>query len=91
MAWKNTSYSGMSWKMNTATKTTLLTPFSVVIEDPDVAYQLAQFCKRVGFDTFLQYTAAHLTYDDRKERAYQMIAGIEAVGRALAEKGFEPR
>jgi len=68
-----------------------LKPFAVVIESPDVAYQLAQFCKRVGFDTFFQLTEAHLTYDDRKERAYQMIAGIEAVGRALADKGFSPR
>jgi len=59
--------------------------------EPAVAHQLAQFCKRSSFATFYDMTEAHLPQDERKTRAYQMIAGIEAVGRSLAEVGYSPR
>jgi hypothetical protein len=58
---------------------------------PDVAYQLAQFCKRSQFSQFYELTEAHLSIDERQQRAYQMIAGVEAVQAALAKEGFEPR
>jgi hypothetical protein len=58
---------------------------------PAVAYQLAQFAKRSTFITFYEFTEAHLSDDERKLRAYQMIAGIEAVGAALAKAGHAPR
>lgn len=59
--------------------------------DDAAAFQLAQFCKRSTFNTFYEMTEAHLDHDERKTRAYQMIAGIEAVQRALSEAGFTPR
>lgn len=59
--------------------------------DPDVAYQLAQFCKRSTFNMFLDSTEAHLTYEDRRTRAYQMIAGIEAIAAGLSRSGVSPR
>lgn len=58
---------------------------------PAVAHQLAQFAKRSTFNTFYEFTEAHLSDDERKQRAYQMIAGIEAVGAALAKAGHTPR
>jgi len=58
---------------------------------PDVARQLAQFVKRSTFDTFYNFTEAHLPHDERKALAYQMIAGIEAVGAALGVAGYAPR
>ena len=57
----------------------------------DVAHQLAQFAKRSTFNTFYEFTEAHLSDDERKTRAYQMIDGIEAVGAALADAGHAPR
>lgn len=59
--------------------------------NPDVAYQLAQFCKRSTFDQFFELTEAHLPHEERTSKAYQMISGIEAVGRALSDAGFSPR
>ena len=64
---------------------------SVELSEPGVAMQLAQFCKRSTFDIFYELTEAHLTKEERTETAYQMIAGIEAVARALADKGYSPR
>jgi hypothetical protein len=58
---------------------------TATLQNEDVAWQLAQFCKRSTFDQFYDLT------EERKRRAYQMIAGIEAVQRALSEAGFEPR
>jgi len=58
---------------------------------PAVAHQLAQFAKRCTFNTFYEFTEAHLSEDERKERAYQMSAGIDAVGAALAKAGHAPR
>lgn len=58
---------------------------------PEVALQLAQFCKRSTFSEFYDLTEAHLSHDERTTRAYQMITGIDAVSRALAEAGYAPR
>jgi hypothetical protein len=58
---------------------------------PDVAYQLAQFCKRSTFSQFYESTEAHLPHDERNRLAYQMIAGIDAIRAALAEAGYSPR
>lgn len=63
---------------------------TATLED-DVAYQLAQFAKRSTFNTFYEFTEAHLPDAQRKERAYQMIAGIETIAKALAEAGYSPR
>jgi hypothetical protein len=57
----------------------------------DVAYQLAQFCKRSYFDIFYNLTEGHLSSEERHRRAYAMIAGIEAVGASLAEREVAPR
>ena len=46
---------------------------------PDIALQLAQFAKRSTFDTFYQFTEAHLSDDERTAKAYQMIAGVDAI------------
>lgn len=59
--------------------------------DDDCARQLAQFCKRSTFQTFYDYTEAHLPHDQRTALAYRMIAGIEAVQAALAKQGYAPR
>lgn len=64
---------------------------NVEIANDEVAIQLAQFCKRSTFSMFFEITEAHLPEVERKERAYQMIAGIEAVQRALSEAGISPR
>jgi hypothetical protein len=58
---------------------------------PEIALQLAQVCKRCTFDQFLALTEAHLPADERATRAHQMIAGVNAVSRALADAGFAPR
>jgi hypothetical protein len=57
----------------------------------DVAMQVVQFCRRSTFNTFHQYTEAHLSPDERNRRAYQMISGLEAVQQGLAEAGYSPR
>lgn len=49
--------------------------------------QLAQFLKRVGFNTCLRHT----DNSDDKQQAYAMIAALEAVRRALAKLGYAPR
>jgi hypothetical protein len=68
------------------------TPVTITVElEDDVAEQLAQFCKRSTFDTFYQFTEAHLPHEGRRERAYMMINGIERVQAALAKAGYAPR
>jgi hypothetical protein len=57
----------------------------------DQAWQLAQFCKRSTFGQFYELTEAHLNEEERRQRAYQMVAGIEAIQRALADQGYDPR
>ena len=64
---------------------------TATLTNQGVAHQLAQFCKRSTFDMFYDMTEAHLPHDERTERAHQMIAGIAAVGRALADAGYDPR
>jgi hypothetical protein len=59
--------------------------------DEAVALQLAQFCKRSTFSVFYDLTEAHLGHEERKERAYQMIAGVEAIQSALSKSGISPR
>lgn len=59
--------------------------------DDDCAKQLAQFCKRSTFQTFYDFTEAHLPHAERTALAYRMIGGIEAVQRALANQGYAPR
>lgn len=61
------------------------------VMDDDVAWELAQFCKRSTFNTFYDYTEEHLPPVQRTALAYRMIGGIEAVQRALAEQGYSPR
>ncbi|MFY7940042.1 MAG: DUF7706 family protein [Burkholderiaceae bacterium] len=59
--------------------------------NPRVAYQLAQFCKRVGFSTAFDYTEGHLSVDERNTLAYQMLAGLDAVAAGLRDVGISPR
>lgn len=59
--------------------------------DEAVALQLAQFAKRSTLDTFAQFVEPHLSHEQAEERAYQMGAGVMAVGKALADAGFAPR
>jgi hypothetical protein len=65
-------------------------PIQATLEH-DVAWELAQFCKRSTFQTFYDYTEAHLPDQERTALAYRMIAGIEAIQTALAHAGVEPR
>lgn len=68
------------------------TPVSITVElQPEVALQLAQFAKRSTFNTFYDFTEAHLPHEERQKRAYQMISGIDAIGAALAVTGYAPR
>lgn len=64
---------------------------SVDLPNEDVAYQLAQFCKRSTFDMFYELTEPYLSHEERKDLAYQMIAGIQALQAALARESFSPR
>ncbi|EEG10273.1 DUF7706 family protein [Pseudogulbenkiania ferrooxidans] len=57
----------------------------------DAAYQFAQFCKRICYRDAYDLTEPHLPPDIRKERAYQMLHGIERVQAALADAGYAPR
>ncbi len=59
--------------------------------EPQMAEQLAQFCKRCSHDTFMPFTEAHLPANERTERAYQMMFGIDAVGNALRDEGYAQR
>lgn len=63
----------------------------VKLPDEATAMQLAQFIKRVAFNTLRSYTEHHLTAEQRDELAYRMVAGLNAVGTALRDEGFAPR
>lgn len=52
--------------------------------DDEVAFQLAQFVKRVTFSDVRERART----DDE---AYQMMDGLNAIRRALAEQGVAPR
>jgi hypothetical protein len=67
-------------------------PVKITVElDEGVAMQLAQFCKRSSFSMFHDLTEAHLDDAERTRRAYQMIAGVEAVESELNKAGYTPR
>ena len=51
------------------------------------AWQLAQFLKRVSFNTALKHTDNASSQDE----AYAMLEGMERVRRSLAEQGIAPR
>lgn len=59
--------------------------------EPEVAWQLAQFCKRVGFSQAFDLTEAHLDREERNARAYQMLRGLDLVAGALRDQGVSPR
>lgn len=70
------------------------TPVLVTITatmNEDVAWQLAQFCKRSTFNEFYDRTEEHLPREERTKRAYHMIAGIDAIAAALEREGHKPR
>jgi len=62
-----------------------------VTMDEEVAFQFAQFAKRSTLDTFAQFVEGHLSFEEAQQRAYQMQAGVMAVGKALADAGIAPR
>ena len=79
-------------EMRTAAQIAADTPIAISVSlTPEVAYQLAQFAKRSTFATFYEFTEAHLPDEERKKLAYQMIAGIDAVAKGLADVGYAPR
>jgi len=55
-----------------------------------VAMQLVRFCKRATINQFLEVIEDHLPDAERNRHAYQMITGIDAVGRALIQAGVNP-
>jgi len=63
----------------------------VVTIDRRTAWELAQFAKRLGFQACYELTEAHLSQDERRDKAYLMIHGMDLVARALACAGFAPR
>jgi len=68
------------------------TPVTVMaVTSAEQAEQLAQFAKRVRFDTAYALTEAHLAHEERERRAHLMLGGIEAVAHGLAETGYRPR
>jgi hypothetical protein len=63
----------------------------VLTIDRRTAWELAQFAKRLGFQMCYELTEAHLSHQERIDKAYLMISGIDTVARALANAGFAPR
>jgi hypothetical protein len=60
------------------------------IENDRQALALAYFVKRMTFD--MAYDASHGgTHEEIKSMAYEIIGGILAVQKGLAEAGFAPR
>lgn len=59
--------------------------------EPDTAWELAQFAKRLGFQACYELTEAHLTHDERLDKAYLIIHGMDLVAGALARAGCAPR
>lgn len=62
---------------------------TLVVEDLELfeIQQLAQFLKRVSFETCLRHT----DNSSNTDQAYAMISALESVRRALAEHGYCPR
>jgi hypothetical protein len=68
------------------------TPVTITVERPDeTAWQLAQFIKRVDFQTVRGFTEAHAESNVRDARTYLMLEGLGAIARELAERGVAPR
>ena len=63
----------------------------VLTIDRRTAWELAQFAKRLGFQACYDLTESHLAYEERRDKAYLMIHGIDMVARALSSAGFAPR
>jgi hypothetical protein len=63
----------------------------VEFDDREQAWQLAQFIKRVCFDTFYEHTEGHLPGAERERRAYLMIGGLVEIEAALEKSGIAPR
>jgi len=63
----------------------------VVTIDRRTAWELAQFAKRLGFQACYDLTEAHLSQDERRDKAYLMIHGMDLVARALSHAGIAPR
>jgi hypothetical protein len=57
---------------------------SAHFDDAETAWQLAQFVKRVSFADVRQCARTN-------DEAYQMLNGLNAIRRALAEQGVAPR
>lgn len=55
------------------------------------AWQLAQFCKRITFASVREVTDGGQSGEQRDDQAYVMLEGINAVARALRDKGYAPR
>jgi hypothetical protein len=63
----------------------------IVLELPnDQAMALAQFVKRVDYDTCVRFASIITTYDGRAE-CDTMWSALCMLQRALAEAGFAPR
>ena len=54
------------------------------------AMALARFCKRVHFETCVDFASAFVTYDDRAESDV-IWSAVNLLRAALAETGFVPR
>ena len=55
------------------------------------AWNLAQFIKRLRFDQCYELTDSGYSRRDREAQAYEMLAAIDKVGRALKDAGYAPR
>ena len=64
-----------------------MSKITITVElDENEAIALAHFVKRVTFATCVGHAVP-----GNKEEAQQMIDGLEAVGRGLAQAGYAPR
>ena len=55
------------------------------------AWNLAQFIKRLRFDQCYELTDSGYSRRYREAQAYEMLAAIDKVGRALKDAGYAPR
>lgn len=54
------------------------------------AMALARFCKRIHFETCVDFTSAFVTYGDRAESDV-LWSAVNLLRTALAEAGFAPQ
>lgn len=59
--------------------------------EPNTAWELAQFAKRIGFHVCYELTEGHLSHEERIDKAYLIIHGMDLVAEALARAGVAPR